>query len=728
MQGSMFTVWLVACILAHGSAQFGPGAGPWQTVHPGDVGLKNEELNDAKKFVNANVLNRQCFLIIKDGKIAFEWYNSNAKEVPLSPKWNGPADEKPHNGYSMTKTVGGFLLLMAASEGDLDLDVDITQHYGVPSPKAYGVTTRMVMAQVLGGDNRPGEMWRYDNLGTDWLWVFPQIVLAATGKKPSHYMTKMQNILGLSKQFKFDTVDTDWFSGASGSCKDWARFGQLILNRGKWDNHQLIDEKYMQQMQEPVKVAPYEDYPNPCYGLLIWTNANKTKYPGCCWEASRLPEPHCNAETFMDGAVNDLTLNIGLYGQVVMTLPSVNTVVVGFGNDLRPIEPVQIGYYPGVCKALGIPCNKPPKVPKTKCGELLECTGVSAQCYSGGAWAHSEPKPGKEQCVQCFQNRLPLYQKRFPEAKYMVEQNCPQKPEEAMQYISCFCGLTGKEANPFSPWRTTTTTTLHHGPFPPLPPAKRTTPPPPGPPPACDLTPECIDGLKSVGLKKDECFPIERNGGHKCYSALSLHEKVLIEKYGCPEFGNKGQPVIQSKAFCWCGYDPTPKGELQGATWWNTFRPNMLSNKSLLISDPHDMCRDSHDEHILYHKPNLKEHMAECSHAKWDEGSTQDPADCMQKKTGLTHGCAECFGKVIHCSHQQCLSECACGETDSCHDCTKEKCQPDFDICAGDRRRRRTRRRSNQAQSEFISEEEEEPSTFQGSDKPQDNKTFTVVI
>lgn len=211
-------------------------------------------------------------------------------------------------------------------------------------------------------------------------------------------------------------------------------------------------------MQRPVKVKPDNSYLNPCYGLLVWLNADKSKYPGCCWEASRLPDPKCNHETFMDGAVHDLTLNIGLYGQIVMTLASADTVIVGFGNDLRPIEPARIGYYPAVCKALHLPCSRPPPVAKTKCGETLQCTGVSAQCFSGGSWSHSEPHPGKQQCVDCFRNRLPYYEQEFPEAKYMIK-NCPKDQSADMKFIECFCGLTCVNANPFAPWPSTTTTT-----------------------------------------------------------------------------------------------------------------------------------------------------------------------------------------------------------------------------------------------------------------------------
>merc|ERR1711992_154501 len=206
----------------------------------------------------------------------------------------------------------------------------------------------------------------------------------------------------------------------------------------------------------------------------------------------------------MPGAVHDMTLIIGLYGQVALTLPSVNTVVIGFGTDLRPIEPARIGYYPGVCKALGLPCNTPPSVPAPKCGQHLECTGITAQCFSGGVWNHSEPKPGHEACMRCIGNRLPQYESKYPQAHNMVKNWCPTDPAGQLNYLRCFCNTN---SNPFAPWPTTTTTTLPLSPCPPLPP-----PTPTPPPPACLLKPGCLDALLAFNCK--------RYDGVACFSCL----------------------------------------------------------------------------------------------------------------------------------------------------------------------------------------------------------------
>merc|ERR1712190_466449 len=226
-------------------------------------------------------------------------------------------------------------------------------------------------------------------------------------------------------------------------------------------------------------------------------------------------------ETFIDGGVHDMTLNIGLYGQVVMTLPSVNTVVVGFGTDLRPIEPVRIGYYPGLCNVLGIPCNKVPELPKPVCEEVLQCDGLVAQCYSGGGWNHSEPLPGGDQCIACFQERMPLNFAKFPESKPMVENNCP-KGEAARKFMECFChgpkNSGGEVSNPFGRWPTTTTTTPVPVPSPPWP--RRPVPPTPAPPPPCLFSESCLNMLNQKGCHQNL---IDGTGAYKCYKCMYDH-------------------------------------------------------------------------------------------------------------------------------------------------------------------------------------------------------------
>merc|ERR1719329_1561113 len=107
---------------------------------------------------------------------------------------------------------------------------------------------------------------------------------------------------------------------------------------------------------------------------------------------------------------------LGLYGQVVVALPSVNAVLTSFGKDMRPLEPLRQGVYPGFCQLLGLPCSEPEPVPEPKCGEKLECLGIAAQCYAGFApFSHTYPEHGNKDCVDCVRMRGRVWADSHPE-------------------------------------------------------------------------------------------------------------------------------------------------------------------------------------------------------------------------------------------------------------------------------------------------------------------------
>jgi len=206
----------------------------------------------------------------------------------------------------------------------------------------------------------------------------------------------------------------------------------------------------------------------------MWVNADKEKFPGCCWEASRLPGPMCNEETFLTGAPNDLVMMLGAYGQLVLAVPSVNAAIVSFGHDMRPLEPVRQGVWPAFCTVLGLPCSKPEKVLPPICGESLECLGMAAQCYNGfQPFTHTPPgRPAGAGCVQCLQERGRLWADTHgDEMSGAMQEYCnfgsgdKEKFDNTISFVECFCFL---EHDPFVwPKTTTTTPAPSSDPFPP---------------------------------------------------------------------------------------------------------------------------------------------------------------------------------------------------------------------------------------------------------------------
>ncbi len=56
---------------------------------------------------------------------------------------------------------------------------------------------------------------------------------------------------------------------------------------------------------------------------------------------------------------------------------------------------------------------------------------------------------------------------------------------------------------------------------------------------------------------------------------------------------------------------------------------------------------------------------------------------CVQDATGLSDGCADCFGQVMDCTVANCAFQCIDSGSPACADCQENKCAPAFLECAG---------------------------------------------
>jgi len=271
-------------------------------------------------------------------------------EFYTSDKYNNTG----HEGYSMTKTLGALVAGWSVTHSQLDIDKDITDTYGVQSPKHYRVTSRQIMSQALAGKDGPGEAWAYDAVGTSWINRMTEVILAATGRKSSEiWVEELQMPLGLSKEFEWRNADSAWAYGSSGTCRDYARIGQLMLNKGKWKGLQkpIVSADFVRQLARPqTKYAPYTNYSNPCYGLLTWLHTNTQNFPGTCLVPIDSPIP--KEDAFPEGSPWDIFFAAGMFGQIVMVVPDHNAVVISMGQsgDQNGLAHVM---YEGVCKAFG---------------------------------------------------------------------------------------------------------------------------------------------------------------------------------------------------------------------------------------------------------------------------------------------------------------------------------------------------------------------------------------
>ena len=88
----------------------------------------------------------------------------------------------------------------------------------------------------------------------------------------------VKNVVELAQKELFDPLGMKASSWAGGqiagnlitNVRDMARLGQLVLQRGRWQGRQLIDEEYLYRMTHPA----FEDV-NTGYGYLTYVNAAK---------------------------------------------------------------------------------------------------------------------------------------------------------------------------------------------------------------------------------------------------------------------------------------------------------------------------------------------------------------------------------------------------------------------------------------------------------------------
>ena len=138
----------------------------------------------------------------------------------------------------------------------------------------------------------------------------------ATGQDYNTYtQEKIGSKIGMNGQWIKQGYSNVFWSTA----RDMARFGLLILNKGKWENKTILsDESYYNQM-----VNTSQDL-NPSYGYLWWLNGKSSII---------IPGLRNNLnQSLSDKAPDDLFGGLGKNGQFVDIIPSQKMVVVRMGQ------------------------------------------------------------------------------------------------------------------------------------------------------------------------------------------------------------------------------------------------------------------------------------------------------------------------------------------------------------------------------------------------------------
>ena len=122
-------------------------------------------------------------------------------------------------------------------------------------------------------------------------------------------------------RWNFGTIFTIYHS----TTRSMARFGLLALNKGKWQNEQIINESFFTESINTSQSI------NPSYGYLWWLNG-KTKY--------MVPDDQTVYSGFLvPNAPSDMYAAMGANDQRAYVIPSKKMVVIRMGDASNPNNP-----------------------------------------------------------------------------------------------------------------------------------------------------------------------------------------------------------------------------------------------------------------------------------------------------------------------------------------------------------------------------------------------------
>lgn len=295
----------------------------WKTKTAASLGWNESAIQPLKDFLLQK--NTKSFMILVNGRIVMEEYFSGHTAATIW-QWNSA-------GKTLTATATGI----AQQEGLLNINNKVSDYIGTgwtraPLAKENLITVKHLLSMTSGLSDSsdlviPANLTYMADAGTRWSYnnVFQKlmdVVAAASGQTYDAYFTaRLKNKIGM---------DGVWNNGIiykiyNSNTRSMARFGLLALNKGKWNNEQIINEAFLNESTSTSQNI------NPSYGYLWWLNG-KANYmvPG---------GQTVFAGTLVPNAPADMFAGMGAGDQRLYVIPSKKMVVIRMGDPSDPANP-----------------------------------------------------------------------------------------------------------------------------------------------------------------------------------------------------------------------------------------------------------------------------------------------------------------------------------------------------------------------------------------------------
>lgn len=240
------------------------------------------------------------FVIVRHGKIISKGY------------WSPYGKDLKHVMYSVSKSFTSIGVGLAAAENKLKLSDKVIKFFPESLPdtlstfmKEMTVQDLLRMSTGMNSDpifnargsnnwpktflsspieNKPGSVFKYNNMAS---FMLSAIVQKATGEKLVDYLKpRLFDPLGI-KNYVWDEAPGGYTLGAIGlkiTSEDMAKFGQMLLQKGKWNGKQIVPQSYVEEATSLMiaSSAPENKTPKELndweqgYGYQFWRGTHNT--------------------------------------------------------------------------------------------------------------------------------------------------------------------------------------------------------------------------------------------------------------------------------------------------------------------------------------------------------------------------------------------------------------------------------------------------------------------
>lgn len=297
----------------------------WETKSIADLGWKQEAVQPLLDYLELK--HSKSFMILVNGRIVMENY-FNGHSATTNWYWASA-------GKTLTSTVTGI----AEQEGFININNKVSDYIGTgwtseTLAKENLITCKNLLSMTSGiedianGDDvSPSSLTYKADAGTRWayhnVYVKLQDVIAqATGQTWANYFnTKLRDKIGMNGSWL--TLDNNivYFS----TTRSMARFGLLMLNKGKWKNNTILNEAFFNAATTTSQNI------NLGYGYLWWLNG-KSSY--------HLPQTQLQFPgSIIPNGPNDMFMALGKNDQKIYVIPSKKMVVVRMGEAANTDNP-----------------------------------------------------------------------------------------------------------------------------------------------------------------------------------------------------------------------------------------------------------------------------------------------------------------------------------------------------------------------------------------------------